>query len=164
VKAAPALLERNELLRLLGAALAEPNVRARCEAIFAIGELAGADMVEPIIESLRMPLDQTTQAALRRALGKIGGAPAMSSLYEATTADRDAALAWLGLVETHTRDHESFGKEVREPHLGPTDDEAKLAERVHKRLVSYAASPDLYVRALATSLLGHSRSDLSPLG
>jgi hypothetical protein len=106
-------LAAGELIAFLDAALSDPREQIQCEAIFAVGELAGLDMLSPLAERLHC-VDQGScvHAELRRSIAKIGGVEAYQILqgYD----DPDGVRDMLLLHMNETRDKE-FAQEFQAP-------------------------------------------------
>jgi hypothetical protein len=109
-KAASSVFPGISFAGFLETALSDGREQVQCEAVFAVGELAGEEVIEPLLECLEgLKPDSTLHTSTMRALTRIGG-PKVTDYLLSQPGDLDTVRGVFGLIDKHKAD-EAFSKE-----------------------------------------------------
>lgn len=129
--AAAAVFSELPLDHFLTQALQDNDPHVQCEAIFALGELAGAEVVPSLCQRLAdVASDTRLYAAIVQTLGKIGGQEAFNYLVSLYIKHQDevSLRSLIGLVVTQRTQDPSFDQAFqREPTLSADEASDTLA-------------------------------------
>ena len=134
-------------------AMSDEREQVQCEAVLAIGELGGEQMIEPLLKRLlKLPSTSKLHAAIIRAVGKIGGPEIREYLFNHPH-NENSVRSIIGLITQQEAHDESFSKELRRPvRRGP--ETATLAMKTRQTLQEIRDKhEDEYVRLLVKQIL-----------
>lgn len=109
-RAASSVVPKISFLKFLDALFMDKREDVQCEAIFALGELAGEEIVEPLLKYIQSaPADSDLHTAIISSLSKIGGS-SVESLLRQFPEDTDAVRGIVSLVAQQKAEDPLFAR------------------------------------------------------